>query len=59
MNIFRWWKIFICDLISVGLILAALLGRRKSAEDAQWTQLLAQLQHLCVAYLTTAPEPAA
>lgn len=34
-------------------------GRRKSAEDAQWGQLLAQLQHLCVAYLTTAPEPAA
>jgi len=34
-------------------------GRRKSAEDAQWGQLLAQLQHLCVAYLTTPPEPAA
>jgi AcrR family transcriptional regulator len=34
-------------------------GRRKSAEDAQWAQLLAQLQHLCVAYLTTPPEPAA
>jgi AcrR family transcriptional regulator len=32
-------------------------GRRKSAEDAQWGQLLAQLQHLCVAYLTTAPAP--
>jgi AcrR family transcriptional regulator len=31
-------------------------GRRKSAEDAQWGQLLAQLQHLCVAYLTTPPE---
>jgi AcrR family transcriptional regulator len=34
-------------------------GRRKSAEDAQWAQLLAQLQHLCVAYLTTPPDPAA
>jgi AcrR family transcriptional regulator len=34
-------------------------GRRKSAEDAQWGQLLAQLQHLCVAYLTTPPEPTA
>jgi AcrR family transcriptional regulator len=34
-------------------------GRRKSAEDAQWAQLLAQLQHQCVSYLTTPPEPAA
>jgi AcrR family transcriptional regulator len=34
-------------------------GRRKSAENAQWAQLLAQLQHLCVAYLTTPPEPKA
>lgn len=34
-------------------------GRRKSAEDAQWAQLLARLQHLCVAYLTTPPEPGA
>jgi hypothetical protein len=32
-------------------------GRRRSAKDAQWGQLLAQLQHLCVAYLTTAPAP--
>jgi AcrR family transcriptional regulator len=32
-------------------------GRRRSAEDAQWEQLLAQLQHLCVAFLTTPPEP--
>ena len=34
-------------------------GRRKSAEDAQWPKLLAQLQHLCVSYLTTPPEAAA
>jgi AcrR family transcriptional regulator len=32
-------------------------GRRRSAEDAQWAGLLAQLQHLCVSYLTTPPEP--
>jgi AcrR family transcriptional regulator len=31
-------------------------GRRRSAEDAQWGELVGRLQHQCVAYLTTAPE---
>lgn len=32
-------------------------GRRKSAGAAQWPQLLSQLQHLCVSFLTTPQSP--